>query len=315
MSQSPADGAALALGGRLKGVVSRGVSFSTLTTFRLGGPAAVFVVAEHPDDLDLVAEAASGEGVDVLVLGRGSNLLLSDEGFPGIVVKLGRYFSHIDGSGSSVTAGGGLPFPQAANWAARRGLAGLEFAIAIPGSVGGAVKMNAGAHGNDIATVLDTAQIVSINGGNRVEARPGDLSMSYRRTSLGPDQIVVSAVFRLAESDRRTVTERMEDFRRHRAETQPLEANNAGSMFKNPPGGSAGKLIEQAGLKGAARGGVEVSSKHGNFFTARAGASAQDAYDLMAAVQRTIRDEFGISLEPEVRLVGSFDESNGVVER
>ncbi len=314
MSESPADRAALELGARLKGLVSRDISFSTLTTFRLGGPAAAFVVAEHPDDLVLVGEVASGEGVDVLVLGRGSNVLLSDEGFPGIVVKLGRYFSHIDGSGSSVTAGGGLPFPQAANWAARRGLAGLEFAIAIPGSVGGAVKMNAGAHETDVATVLETAQLVSINGGNRMQARPADLSMSYRHTSLGPDQIVVSAVFRLAESDHRTVTDRMEGFRRHRAQTQPLEANNAGSMFKNPPAGSAGKLIEQAGLKGTARGGVEVSSKHGNFFTAKAGASAQDAYDLMALVQRAIRDEYGISLEPEVRLVGEFDESNGAVE-
>jgi UDP-N-acetylmuramate dehydrogenase len=252
-------------------------------------------------------------GLDTLVLGRGTNVLIADGGFPGAVIRIGKGFEWIrEGSRSEVEAGGGLPLPVVANWAARRSLTGMEFAVAIPATVGGAVRMNAGAHGSSLSEVLRAARIFRLTSGQVEELSADGLGMSYRQTVLGPADVVCSARFQLSPGSREEISARMEHHRRHRSTTQPSDAPNAGSMFKNPEGRSAGALIEQAGMKGHRVGGAEVSLKHANFFLAHSGATAQDVYDLMAHVQAEVLAKFDILLIPEVRIIGTFDTTAGL---
>ena len=167
--------------------------------------------------------------------------------------------------------------------------------------------MDAGAHGSDVSKVLESVRICYLDVGRTDEVEAADLDMAYRRTKLGPGSLVCSATFRLQPGSPERIAAKMREHRQHRAVTQPSEAPNAGSMFKNPPDRSAGSLIEAAGLKGSRVGGAEVSAKHANFFLARPGATAQDVYDLMALVQRAVEERFGVTLIPEVKLIGSFD--------
>lgn len=286
--------------------VQRDVPIAPLTSFRVGGRAALLVEAGDEGDLGTVASALSRAKVPLLVLGKGSNVLVSDAGFPGVVLMLGKGFEWVRGEGSLVDAGGNTPFPRVANWAARRSLTGLEFSVAIPATVGGAVRMNAGAYGSSVADVLHAARIFRIDRGDAVELTPDELGMGYRTTSIGDREVVCSAAFRLGEGDPAVIRETMSAHRDHRARTQPADAPNAGSMFRNPEGSSAGAVIEQAGLKGSRVGGAEVSAKHANFFLANPGARAQDVYDLMVEVQRGVEDRSGVLLVPEVRVVGEF---------
>lgn len=296
----------------VRGPVESEAPIARITSFRLGGPAAILVEAEDEGDLGAAGRAIRRFGLPVLVLGRGSNVLVSDAGFPGVVLRLGRAFEWVSGEGTAVEAGGGTPLPRLANWAARRGLEGLEFTVAIPATVGGGVRMNAGAHSSSISDVLESATIYRLDDGGRSALKAAALAMEYRDAAIGPRDVVCSARFSLREGDPERIGSRMEAYRAHRARTQPAEAPNAGSMFKNPPGAAAGRLIEDAGLKGLRIGAVEVSRKHANFFLAHPGATAQQAYDLMSEVQRAVRERTGVLLVPEVRVVGSFDRSAGL---
>lgn len=302
---------------RLEGRVERGRALAPLTTYRLGGPAALYVEPRSYADLVTLGEVLREHfpaGVPVLPMGRGSNLVVSDAGFDGVVIRMGSSFARIEPAGEAgLDAGSATSLPLLANWAARRGLSGLEFTVAIPGSVGGAVRMNAGAHGAATADHLESARIFRLDARDVVERGAADLDFGYRRSSLTENEIVVGARFRLAFGDAEAIRERMETYRRHRAETQPGALQNAGSVFKNPPGDSAGRLVEAAGLKGFRVGGAAVSELHANFFIASDGATAQDVYDLVAAVKKRVLDRFDVDLQPEIRFVGSFDSEDGAV--
>ncbi|HEX2051075.1 MAG TPA: UDP-N-acetylmuramate dehydrogenase [Actinomycetota bacterium] len=302
------------LRGRVRGAVACDVSLARFTTYRLGGPAALCVEPAGASDLELLGDALRAEGVGpdeapVLVLGRGSNVVVSDAGWPGVVVRVGARLARVDADGErGLRAGAGTSLPLVANWAARRGLSGMEFAVAIPGSVGGGVRMNAGAHGRDVAGALVRATVFDLRALDVSERAAHALDLSYRHSNLADHEVVLDATFELEPAPRDDVRRRMDDYRRHRAETQPGAVQNAGSTFKNPDGDAAGRLVEAAGLKGFRVGGARVSELHANFFVADDGASAQDVYDLVAAVRARVHDRFGVGLETEVRFVGAFGE-------
>ena len=305
---------------RLAGRVETNWVLARYTTYRLGGPALLYVEPARADDLVALTEELSrhDESLPLLVMGRGSNLVVSDEGWPGVVVRPGAQFSWLEGvegapqSGRAerLRAGAGTSMPLLANWAARRGLSGLEFAIAIPGSVGGAVRMNAGAHGTETADSLASAAIFDFTSGRVEVRRAQDLDFSYRHSNLDDRHLVVAASWALEATAAEQVRARMESYRRHRAATQPGAVQNAGSVFKNPAGDSAGRLVEAAGLKGWRVGGASVSTLHANFFIAEEGATAQDVFDLVHAVTQKVRTLFGVDLEPEIRFVGTYADPN-----
>lgn len=298
---------ARALDDELPGRVARDRPLAPLTTYRLGGPGAIVVEPASADDVTVAARILrAAPETPLLVLGRGSNTVVSDEGWSGLVLHVGAGLSWIEGAGDSLVAGAGTSMPQLANWAARRGLTGLEFLVSIPGSVGGGVRMNAGAHGREIRDGLAGATVLDLDSVEVAEIAVAELGMGYRRSALRARQVVIAARFSLESASPAAIRERMESYRRHRAETQPAAALNAGSVFKNPPGDHAGRLVEAAGLKGFAVGDVHVSEKHANFFVARAGATAQDVFDLVHSVRAKVAAELGVELEPEVRFAGSF---------
>ena len=299
---------------RVQGTVKTNYPLSGLTTYRIGGPAAIYFEPEDVDDVEVLGDVLRDDAeTPVLVLGRGSNLVISDAGFPGIIVRPGMAFSWILPSGDEVggkltgmVAGSATPLPLLANWAARRSLTGLEFAVAIPGSVGGGVRMNAGAHGGEIVDTLQKTTVFDVRSRKVSVWSVEDLGLTYRHSDLTDEHIVLDATFELTLDDEAAVRSRMEGYRKHRAETQPGAVQNAGSTFKNPPGDSAGRLVEAAGLKGFRVGGVAVSELHANFFVADEGARAQDVYNLVHEVRRLVRDRMGVELHPEIRFVGEF---------
>jgi UDP-N-acetylmuramate dehydrogenase len=312
------DALARALAASLEGRVETNRALGPLTTYRVGGPAGVYAEPAHAADLGALADllAAQGGRVPVLLLGRGSNLVVSDRGWPGIAVRLGPGFAWIrpgDRPGA-VVAGAGTPLPTLANWAARRSLEGLEFMVAIPGSVGGAVRMNAGAHEGAVGDHLETVRVFDLEHAAVVARAAADLGLGYRRSSLRAGDVVLEASFALAPGDPDAIRARMEAYRRHRSETQPGALQNAGSVFKNPPGDTAGRLVEAAGLKGMRVGGARVATLHANFFIASDGATAQDVYDLVRAVRARVRKTFGVELEPEIRFAGEFEDRDRELE-
>ena len=299
-----------------EGRVESEYPIAKLTTYRLGGPAALYVEPAGTADVTVLGrvlrDLGAPDAVPVLSLGRGSNIVVSDRGWPGVVVRLSpAAFSWIEplAEGTGLVAGGSTSLPLLANWAGRRALTGLEFLVAIPGSVGGAVTMNAGAHGREISDCLISARVFDIDL-LQTDVRPAAaLSLSYRSSNLTPRHLVLDAAFDLEPSVARVVRERMEMYRRHRSETQPGAVQNAGSVFVNPPGDHAGRLVEAAGLKGFRVGGAAVSELHANFFVSDETATAQDVYDLVRTVAERVRAVFGVELTPEVRFVGEFDDS------
>lgn len=304
-SASGLDELGAALAERLPGRVRRDAASAELTTYRCGGPLAVLVRAERADDVSVVAEVLGASDVPVLVVGRGSNLLISDNGFAGVALMLGGELEDlaIDRDAASVRAGGGLALPVLARRTAAAGLGGLEFYVGIPGSVGGAVCMNAGGHGGDTDAVIVSARVADLGNGETREVDPHDLALGYRTSSIAPRSVVLSATFTGRADDPAACAERIDEIVRWRREHQP-GGQNAGSVFTNPPGDTAGRLIEAAGCKGTRVGGAVVSEKHANFFVAEPGASAADVYALVDLVQRRVEEVNGVHLVPELRFVG-----------
>lgn len=283
------------------------------TTYRVGGPAALLATAATEDDLARVhqALAVAGAPVPVLVVGQGSNLLVADAGFPGLVVVLDGELAAIEVPGApgaaAVRAGGGARLPVLARRAAAAGLRGLEWAVGVPGSVGGAVRMNAGGHGSDMAACLVSARVVDLSTGKADERSVASLGLAYRTSALGPAEVVVAAELRAQPGDRAAAEAALAEIVRWRRANQPGGAN-AGSVFTNPPGDAAGRLVEAAGCKGLRIGTAEVSTKHANFIQADAGGRAADVRAVIERVRQLVAERLGVALVPEVRMVG-FDDT------
>ena len=281
-----------------------------LTTIRTGGRADFFARPDLPERLADLLRWAREDHVEVGVVGSGSNLLVADEGFRGLVLKLDGELAKIEPDGDSLLCGGGARLPQASARAARLGLTGLEFGVNIPGTVGGAVKMNANAYGGDLSRVLDWVEIASAEGVGR--RRPAELGFSYRRSNLRAGEVVSCASFRLAPADPAAVKRTLAEMRAQRKAAQPSGIKTFGSTFKNPDdpraeGRSAGMLLDAAGCRGLTVGGARFSEKHANFVENMGEATTADVVALMAEGRRRVRDEFGADLEPEVQFLGPVD--------
>ncbi len=287
-----------------------------LTTVRTGGPADFYA---RPDTDERLAELlgwAREEGVEVGVVGSGSNLLIADDGYRGLVLKLDGSLASIERDGSRMVCGGGARLPQAAARAARDGLSGLEFGVNIPGTVGGAVKMNANAYGGDLSRVLEWVEVAAPDGTER--RRPEQLGFSYRRSNLGPREIVARASFALEPAEPAEVKATLAGMRERRRAAQPSGIKTFGSTFKNPDdpraeGRSAGVLLDEAGCRGLTHGGARFSDKHANFVENTGTATTADVIALMAEGRRRVRERFGVALEAEVQLLGDVDAS-GIYE-
>jgi UDP-N-acetylmuramate dehydrogenase len=286
-----------------------GASLGALTTYRVGGPAAVLVKADAAADLRLAGRAIHASGLPVLVVGKGSNLLVADAGFPGLVVLLGDGLATVEVAGTDVVAGGAAALPVVARRTVAEGLTGLEWAVGVPGSVGGAVRMNAGGHGSDVAASLQSIRVLDLRTGEDGEMAAAQLGLRFRGSDLADHQVVVAARFALARGDRAAGEQLLGDIVRWRREHQP-GGQNAGSVFVNPVPGSvaAGALVDGLGLRGFRIGTARVSEKHANFIQADEGGSADDVRAVMEAVRDAVDAAHGIRLRTEIRLVG-FDEA------
>lgn len=304
MADDDAVGAAASI---LGGLAERDVPLGPLTTYRVGGRASLFVRATAQPDLERVRDAVRASGVAVLVVGKGSNLLVADRGFAGLAVTLGDGFARVDISGTgAVRAGAATSLPVLARRTAAAGLRGFEWAVGVPGSVGGAVRMNAGGHGAEMRRVLRSAVVVDLAGGRAGEVPASELDLSYRHSNVSSTEVVAEAELRLTLGDREAAEREIAEVVRWRREHQP-GGQNAGSVFTNPPGDSAGRLIDEAGLKGFTLGSAHVSAKHANFFQAHEGGSADDVYALILEVRRRVVEATGVDLVPELRMIGFGD--------
>lgn len=284
--------------------------FGTRTTYRVGGAAAIGFAAQNVDDLRVVISVARTHDLEWMVAGRGSNLLVADDGYDGIVVWLEGDFSGIESSKENhlVVAGASVRLPVLARRCASVGLSGLEWAVGVPGTVGGAIVMNAGGHGSDVASCLHHAEVLRAAEplvGEVVTMTPAELALGYRTSVLSATDVVLGAAFNVTERDRRATLAELDAIVQWRRANQP-GGQNAGSVFKNPSHGglSAAELIDRAELKGRRVGGAAVSEVHANFIVADQGATAADVAALIVEVGATVEAASGIRLEPEVRLVG-----------
>ncbi|HEU5083925.1 MAG TPA: UDP-N-acetylmuramate dehydrogenase [Acidimicrobiales bacterium] len=306
MSADPLAVAAEALGDLARPMVPIG----PYTTYKVGGPAALFVDVADRDVLARVGEAVAASGVPVLVVGNGSNLLVADDGFAGLALHLGEAFARIDIDGTTVTAGGAALLPVVARQSVRAGLTGFEWAVGVPGSIGGAVRMNAGGHGSDMAASLVGVRVFDCRTGEDASVPASALELGYRRSAITADQVVTEATLALAPDEAGTGAETLSEIVRWRRANQP-GGQNAGSVFTNPPGDSAGRLIDLAGCKGLRRGTAEVSPKHANFIQADPGGRADDVHAVMVEVRDAVEAATGVRLHPETRLVGFPDGAFG----
>ena len=276
------------------------------TTFRVGGPADYFVEPETKEELAEVLKLCRNEHMPCYILGNGSNLLVGDGGYRGVMVALNKAWSGISTDHGIIRAGAGALLSAVAKQALRNALTGLEFASGIPGTVGGAVVMNAGAYGAEMADVLGRVTLLTPEG-NVLVSDPGELALGYRASNIpGRNCVVLEAEFSLDPGREEQILQRMEEFAARRKEKQPLEYPSAGSTFKRPAGHFAGKLIEDAGLRGFSVGGAQVSKKHCGFVINRGKATARDVRDLCQEVQKRVLEHSGVELELEVRLLGEF---------
>ncbi|WP_400163197.1 UDP-N-acetylmuramate dehydrogenase [Brevibacillus sp. TJ4] len=274
------------------------------TTWRIGGPADLLIQPKDKSSLQKALQILHRHQIPWSVIGRGSNLLVRDRGIRGAVLKVAEGLSHCEFRGEEVCVGAGYSMIRLAMETGKRGLTGMEFAGGIPGTVGGAVYMNAGAHGSDLSRILIDAEILFEDGETKVLTNE-EMSFSYRTSLLQKKKgIVVEARFQLRAGDRQEITATLAANKERRRLTQPLQLPCAGSVFRNPPGDHAGRLIEAAGLKGYQIGGAQVSELHANFIVNRGGATATDVLTLIDHIRSTILEKYGIEMHPEVLVVG-----------
>lgn len=287
-----------------RGVLLSNVSLGPHTTYKSGGPARWFAEIDDRATLEQLIASGITSSHPLLVLGRGSNLVVSDRGFHGLVIRLGAAFTAISTAGVTVTAGGATPLPRVARAAVEAGIAGLEFFVGVPGSVGGAVRQNAGCFGTETKDRLIRAEIIDLGTGDTRDGTKETLELGYRHSNLRPTDLVVEAVFAGTPGDKASGSEEMRRITRWRRDNQPGGTFNAGSVFKNPPGEPAGALIDRLGLKGTRVGDVAVSEKHANFFVAGPEATSEDILRLVERVKDAVFEMTGTKLETEVQFVG-----------
>ena len=278
---------------------------SEFTSFKTGGPADCLVIPGNEAELIDVLELLSGTETKFIVIGNGTNLLVRDEGYRGIIIRLGKKLGRIEISEQQVYAQAGVALPELGVCARDAALTGLEFAAGIPGTVGGGIYMNAGAFGGEISDVFISARI--FQNGEIVTLDHSEMGFSYRHCVIRENKgIILDAVFGLVAGNKLQITHLMQEISRQRKEKQPLDLPSAGSFFKRPQGSFAGKLIEEAGLSGLSIGDAEVSPKHAGFIVNRGRAKASDIIDLMEIVRSTVFERSGVKLEPEVRIIGEI---------
>ena len=287
--------------------VAEDVPLAALTTLRVGGPARLLATVVDEGSLAGALRVATSAGLPWIVVGRGSNLLVPDAGWPGLAVRLEGGLRTIEVDGATVRAGAAAPLPTVANRAAEAGLGGFAWGVAVPGSVGGAVRMNAGAHGADMADALVSARLLRAGADAAEDVPVGRLGLRYRGSDVPADAVVTAAVLRLVAREASAVRAEMDDIRVWRREHQPLHAATCGSVFTNPPGGSAGRLIEEAGLKGHRVGGAMVSPTHANFIETLPGSRADDVLRLIDEVRAAVARRTGVDLAVEVVVLGTSE--------
>jgi UDP-N-acetylmuramate dehydrogenase len=276
------------------------------TSFRIGGPADAYVEVEHWADLKRLYVIAGQAGLPLFFLGGGSNLLVLDGGIRGLVLRLRGAFEAIDPLGEGgVWVGAGTRVEHLVRWSVFHGLSGAEFLTGIPGTAGGALVMNAGTRGSGIGDLVRRVEVFEPSGLESVRVPRSRLRFGYRSSSLG-GRLILGAVLKLKPGDKVDIIERVQEYRRRRRETQPYQAFTVGSTFKNPPGRFAGKLIEDAGLKGASVGGARVSAVHANFIENTGRAKASDVLGLVDVIRRAVRVRSGVGLELEMQVVGEY---------
>ena len=292
------------LRGQLKGAVEMDVPMSSCTSFKVGGRADMVVYPENIEDIKETFLYAKKEGLQLFILGRGSNLLVGDGGIRGIVVNLARGFKGIRLlKGNMLDCSAGASLALVVSKSARYGLKGAEFLSGIPGTLGGAVRMNAGAFGSEMKDIIETVTFMNREGDIAKRDR-GSLKFEYRNLDIDDGDVILSATLALAADNKEAVRKRIRDFAGERAMKQPLGSATAGSVFKNPPGDFAGRLIEETGLKGMMVGGAKLSEKHANFIENSGGASAADILALIEIIKERVFKNSGIMLETEVKIVG-----------
>lgn len=289
------------------GSATENVQLGPYTTYKSGGPARYMVVLETREDLHKLVSLRRELDLPFLIVGRGSNLVVADDGFDGVAVRLGPGFSTVEVEDGRLVGGGSAPLSLVARTSVESGLGGLEFFVGIPGSVGGAVRQNAGCFGSETRDVLEAATVLDLAEASSRSMTPDQLEMSYRHSNVTSDQLVVEAVFRGSPAEPGSGKALLREITRWRRDHQPGGTLNAGSVFKNPVHISAGELIDSIGLKGLSVGDASVSAKHANFIVAGPEATSRDIKALVERVKDRVFEESGTMLEPEIQFVG-FDQ-------
>lgn len=276
------------------------------TTFRVGGPAECFITVDTKEQLVRVLSYLQKTEWDFFLLGNGSNLLVGDKGYRGVIIQLGEQFREASCDGERLYAGAGTLLAAVARAALEAGLTGMEFASGIPGTLGGAVRMNAGAYGGEMAQIVESVEVMSMDGEILILDNE-TMEFGYRTSAIkNRPYVVLGAVIKLAAGEKEEIASRMQELAGRRKEKQPLEFPSAGSTFKRPEGYYAGKLIMDAGLRGRSLGGAQVSEKHCGFIINKGNATAADVAQLIGETVKTVQDKFGVTLEPEVIFLGDF---------
>ena len=276
-----------------------------LTTYRTIGKCSLFLKAENKKELEHALDICRQKDIEVAIMGNGSNLLISDNGFQGLIIKLGSEFEQLTMIEGHAYVGGAAKLPVVARSTSSKGLTGFEWAVGVPGTIGGAVKMNAGGHGSDMKASIESVDVLDTKTNLTKTLKPNDLLFGYRQSSISRNQLVTNAVLKLSEGNPEESSELIREIVRWRLENQP-GGQNAGSVFTNPKDESAGRLIEESGCKGMRVGSAEVSTKHANFIQADVGGKAQDIKDLMQLISDSVYSKFGIHLTEETEMIG-FD--------